>query len=113
MSRIIALERRGTWASRLGSLPTGTSISLHGTITVSSMLATARENRSMANTTLCWENSLFVWSNDIVFLNVEFVSGESRYEYRDMLPLVLMQEETNEEIKTRESNVSDGEEGGF
>jgi hypothetical protein len=30
-----------------------------------------------------------------------------------MLPLVLMQEETNEEIKTRESNVSDGEEGGF
>lgn len=72
MSRIIALERRGTWASRLGSLPTGTSISLHGTITVSSMLATARENRSMANTTLCWENSLFVWSNDIVFLNVEF-----------------------------------------
>lgn len=78
MSRIIALERRGTWASRLGSLPTGTSISLHGTITVSSMLATARENRSIANTTLCCENSLFVWSNDIVFLNVEFLQHEKK-----------------------------------
>ena len=66
--------RRGTRVSSSGSLPTGTSISLQGTITVSSMLATALENRSMANTTLCCENSLDVWSKDIVFLSVEFLS---------------------------------------
>ena len=65
--------RRGTRVSSSGSLPTGTSISLQGTITVSSMLATALENRSMANTTLCCENSLDVWSKDIVFLSVEFL----------------------------------------
>jgi hypothetical protein len=69
----MARERRGTRVSSSGSLPTGTSISLHGTITVSSILATALENFSMANTTLCWENSLEVLSKDIVFLNVEFL----------------------------------------
>jgi len=37
------------------------------------MLATAREKRSIANTTLCCENSDTELSNDIVFLNVEFL----------------------------------------
>jgi len=73
MSRIMARLRRGTRVSNSGSDPTGTSINLHGTITVSSMLATAREKRSIANTTLCCENSDTELSNDIVFLNVEFL----------------------------------------
>merc|ERR1712137_1472578 len=74
MSRIMARLRRGTRLSNSGSDPTGTSINLHGTITVSSILATAREKRSMANTTLCCENSDTEFSNDIVFHNVEFRS---------------------------------------
>lgn len=73
MSRIMARLRRGTRLSNSGSDPTGTSINLHGTITVSSILATAREKRSIANTTLCCENSDTELSNDIVFLNVEFL----------------------------------------